>query len=179
MNLMLSDLVWLFGVGLLLWLWWHNLQARELALSAVKRHCAELDLQMLDHAVALGKLGLRRGADGRLRVRRIYTFEFSSTGDERYHGEVETLGPRVHTIRVEPHRLRTQATGLGHPSGPDNVRRFPSCLESRVSPGGVTPGGVTPSEVPPGGVPSGGVTPGESPPSGMPPSGVPPAIDRT
>lgn len=106
MNLLLSDLVWLFAIGVLLLLWWQSMQIRERAMAAVKKRCGELDLQFLDQNVALRKFGLRRGSKGSLQIQRVYAFEFSSTGEERYEGQVEVRGQRIVSIKMQPHRLQ-------------------------------------------------------------------------
>ncbi|MBU6952094.1 MULTISPECIES: DUF3301 domain-containing protein [unclassified Hahella] len=105
MNLQLIDLFWLTLCAIALWGWWEALKVREIALGAARRQCQELDLQFLDGSVALRKLGLRRDARGSMRLARTYTFEFSSTGEERYNGEVDTLGRWVKDVRLDAHRI--------------------------------------------------------------------------
>lgn len=102
---MLDDL---FLIALLLgasfyWISWQ--QAREIALSAVRAHCLNLEVQMLDEYVALNSTRLLRDATGRIRVKRIFLFEFSSTGNERYNGTCIVLGKRVESIQMEPYRI--------------------------------------------------------------------------
>ena len=60
--------------------WFNGQQAKEVALKAVRAHCSKLDVQMLDEYVALNSIRLDRGQTGKLRVRRAFSFEFSSTG---------------------------------------------------------------------------------------------------
>lgn len=101
----LKDLFWLALVALLGLLWWQEQRAREVALRHARRECAAMDLQLLDETVALRALRLGSDRSGRKRLWRRYGFEFSSTGDERYGGEVCTLGLQVVAFRVDPHRL--------------------------------------------------------------------------
>jgi hypothetical protein len=49
------------------WLW-HNHGLREKALERVKQHCAKLDLELLDDAVALKRIAFVRDANGRKRL---------------------------------------------------------------------------------------------------------------
>jgi hypothetical protein len=55
--------------------------------------------------VAVAKLRLARDEDGRLRLRRIYAFEFTETGDNRRHGAIVMLGARLEDLRLEPYRM--------------------------------------------------------------------------
>lgn len=101
----LRSLVLTFLVCLCIWYW---LKARELKDTALKyavRHCNELDLSILDQTVALQKLALRRDLSGRLKVYREYSFDFSSTGEDRYKGVVKMMGPRLQSVKLAPHRV--------------------------------------------------------------------------
>jgi hypothetical protein len=102
---MLDDLLLialLLGVSLY-WISWQR--AREIALGAVRTHCLNLEVQMLDEYVAVSSTRLRRDSAGRMQVRRIFAFEFSSTGNERYNGTCIMLGRRVESIQMEPYRI--------------------------------------------------------------------------
>jgi hypothetical protein len=85
---MLDDLI-LIALLLGAYLYWSNgQQAKEIALQAVGAYCRKLELQMLDESVALRGIRLRRAEAGKIRLQRIFLFEFSSTGNERYNGVV-------------------------------------------------------------------------------------------
>lgn len=101
----LEFLLWLTITALLCGGWWRANQAKESALASVKQHCRRLDLQFLDHSVALQKAGLKGGKTGSLRFYRCYSFEFSSTGDERYRGQVVITGNTVESVDFQAHRL--------------------------------------------------------------------------
>lgn len=105
MYLELIDLFWLMLIGAALLFWYRGLAVRERALVAVRKHCDQMDLQLLDQTVALRSLWLQRDSSGRLRMRRRYNFEFTSTGDERYLGQVVFLGNRLDSIETQAHRL--------------------------------------------------------------------------
>jgi len=85
--------------------WWQSQAVKELAFQATRNHCANMGVQLLDDSVVLRGFWFKRDAGGSLRVRRSYLFEFTSTGDERYHGGTVMLGARVETIQLAPHRL--------------------------------------------------------------------------
>ena len=80
--------------------WYRSLQARETALAVTRAACRELALQPLDGSVALRRIALARDG-GRLRLRRIYGFEFSSDGRDRLTGQTCLVGMRAEWVRVE------------------------------------------------------------------------------
>jgi hypothetical protein len=86
--------------------WIDSLRARERALAAGRAACERYGLQLLDETVAVSTLRLARGADGRLRLRRIYAFEFSDTGNNRRQGSVVILGAEVEDLQLEPYPVQ-------------------------------------------------------------------------
>lgn len=87
-------------------LWSDSLRARERAVSAGRAACERYGVQLLDDTVAFARLRLGRDADGRLRLRRTYSFEFSETGDNRRQGAIVMLGAQLEELQLEPYRLR-------------------------------------------------------------------------
>jgi len=85
------------------WLWLDSLKAREIGIRAARQACGGEGLQFLDETVAGQLLGLARDDDGQLRLRRIYRFEYSDTGDNRRSGSVTLLGHDVELLHVRPH----------------------------------------------------------------------------
>lgn len=102
---MLDDLI-LIALLLGAYLYWFNgQQAKEFALKAVRAHCHNLEVQMLDEYVALSRIQIKREETGKIRLLRTFLFEFSSTGNERYNGACMMLGKRVESIQMEPYRI--------------------------------------------------------------------------
>jgi hypothetical protein len=94
--------VMLLGIlGLLVWWWVTSLRAKEAALKACRRACAREQVQLLDETVTLRRLGFARDPNGRVRVRRTYTFEFSTRGNDRRAGEAVCLGRAPELVRAE------------------------------------------------------------------------------
>ena len=87
----MSDLFAVFLLLLLGWFWLDSLRAREIALGICKAACARRDLQFLDQAVALRRLGLYWGGNG-IRLRRVYRFDFSEEGLGRRNGYLVMRG---------------------------------------------------------------------------------------
>jgi hypothetical protein len=71
------------------YLWQAALKARERARALGHELCARAQVQLLDQTVALQRLGLARGTDGWLHLRRRYRFELSTDGTDRHHGSLD------------------------------------------------------------------------------------------
>jgi hypothetical protein len=82
------------------WFWLDSLRCREIALAAGERACAAQGLQFLDWTVAQMRLRPERDGEGRVRLRRVYRFEYSETGDDRLQGSVRLLGRRVEEVQL-------------------------------------------------------------------------------
>jgi hypothetical protein len=87
----MGDLAAIALLLLLGWFWLDSLRAREIAMGICKAACDRRDLQLLDQAVALKRLGLRWGAEG-VRLRRVYRFDFSEEGVGRLDGYLVLRG---------------------------------------------------------------------------------------
>ncbi|MBM6550497.1 DUF3301 domain-containing protein [Marinomonas ostreistagni] len=104
MNLTLPDLTLGFSLIALALLLWQNFKIRELALARAKQYCQKLDLQILDDAV-YGISWRPVFYKGQPRIRRRFRFTFTTTGEQRYHGELEMIGRHQTHISVDPHRI--------------------------------------------------------------------------
>ena len=87
-------------------LWADSLRARERAVQAGRSACERYGLQFLDDTVAFARLRLARNDEGRLRIARTYTFEFSDTGNNRRDGAIVMLGGELQDLQFEPYRLQ-------------------------------------------------------------------------
>jgi hypothetical protein len=97
-------------IGLLLlagiaWFMWDSLKAREAAVAASRAACVAEGLQFLDETVAIRAIRPVRD-DGVLRLRRVYAFEYTESGDSRRKGSVVMLGERVLVLNVDVERPR-------------------------------------------------------------------------
>jgi hypothetical protein len=102
-------------------LWFDSFQSREAGMRAVRAACAAEDLLLLDDTVALLSLRPARDDDGRLRLRRVYRFEFSDTGNNRRDGEVTLLGSELVTLHL-PHSHRSERASVSTASAAPNPR---------------------------------------------------------
>ncbi len=92
------------SIVLLLWYWLSAMRAKEIATDAAQLSCRRYSLEFLDDTVALLRLRLRRNGKGQLQFYWEYCFEFSSTGNERYQGQVSLLGQVLLQVKLPPHR---------------------------------------------------------------------------
>lgn len=100
-----SDLI-LISLFFAFYIYWSSAQrAKEIAFQATRSYCSKMEVQMLDGYVALNKLRLKRDEGGKVRVWRSFDFEFSSTGEERYNGQIRLLGQRILSIELDPYRI--------------------------------------------------------------------------
>ncbi len=91
------------AAGVLAWV--DSLRARERAVAAGRAACERYGLQFLDDTVSFTRLRLARDDEGRLKLRRTYTFEFSDDGNSRHLGAIVTLGAEVLDLQLEPGRM--------------------------------------------------------------------------
>ena len=101
----LYDLMIAFGVALLGFFIWENAGYRDRAIAIAKQQCEHQDVQLLDDTIALLSVKLKRDARGNFAVTRSYEFEFTSTGDQRYHGQLILHGKRLLHVELQPHRI--------------------------------------------------------------------------
>lgn len=101
----IKALFWLFLFGIAIYYWFNALKIKEIAFVAAQRHCAEMQVQMLDQNVHLRRLWFKRDERGQFRFWRAFYFEFTVTGEDRYAGRVLMLGKYLGSVQLEPHRF--------------------------------------------------------------------------
>jgi hypothetical protein len=86
--------------------WMDSMKAREHAVEAGRSACERYEVQFLDDTVSFANLRFARDAEGRLKLRRVYTFEFSDTGSNRRHGAIVMLGADLEDLQLEPYPVQ-------------------------------------------------------------------------
>jgi hypothetical protein len=102
----MAESITLLLLAALVWLWFDSMRARERALISGKRNCERDGLLFLDETVECVSLGVARNAEGRMALRRTYSFEFSDTGNNRRNGSVVMLGGEVESLYTEPYLIQ-------------------------------------------------------------------------
>ena len=103
------------------WFWNDSLRARERMLDTCARLCRELRVQFLDESVALTRLSLGRSGRGWPEFTRVYAFEFSGTGQDRWQGRATLAGQRVISVQFD-HPEGVTILGGGASVTPDTLR---------------------------------------------------------
>ena len=88
-----------------LWYWWDTLCTKEIARLAGLNACQQASVQFLDDTVERKKAWLRRDRIGSIQLCRLYFFEFSSDGAERYQGRITMLGHKVREVEMDAYRI--------------------------------------------------------------------------
>ena len=93
------------------------MQSKELARIAGKQICKRHDVQFLDDTVEKKKIWIRRNAQGRLEICRIFFFEFATDGAQRYQGRVVVLGKQVSDVNMDAYRIPEQPSQTANKTG--------------------------------------------------------------
>ena len=88
------------------WLVWDSLKARETANAAMREACRHAGLLFLDDTVALDSIRPVRDSEGQVRLRRVFSFEYSDTGHERRKGSLTMMSDTVSALDVGPGRAQ-------------------------------------------------------------------------
>lgn len=99
----MGNLLALLGLALLFLCWWHQRGVKDWALRQAQWRCEQLGLQLLDETVQLCALWPVKDRAGRRVLRRRYRFEFTSTGNERYSGELQLEGLELVGFELPPY----------------------------------------------------------------------------
>ena len=91
--------------GFVLHYWWQSGEYKSRALSLALQHCQQFELQLLDHSMVIRGYWPVRTDNGDWKIRRTYQFEFTSTGHQRYRGELVLVGFRLDSIQLEAYQL--------------------------------------------------------------------------
>jgi hypothetical protein len=88
------------------WFWYDSMAARERAVKAGRDACESQGLQFLDETVLCTRTRPARDEEGRVKLRRVYAFEFSDDGARRRSGVVVMRGTAVESLELDPYLLR-------------------------------------------------------------------------
>lgn len=103
---MSNDIILIIVLVLFFLYWFDSQKIKEIALNAVRDRCLLNEVQLIDSYVALNSFRLKRDDSGKICITRSFSFEFTSTGNERYNGTVVMSGSRVQSIYMQPYRIQ-------------------------------------------------------------------------
>ena len=81
--------------------WQQAMKCKEQALYAARKECKICGVQLLDQTVQQARISLSRDEQGRWRIWRVYRFDYTETGQERFSGTITLLGQKVLRIALE------------------------------------------------------------------------------
>ena len=81
------------------------MRCKEISRLAASQACTQDDLQFLDDTVGLKKIWISRNNRGRLHFCRLFIFEFTSDGSQRYYGRIVMLGKRIEELEMDAYRI--------------------------------------------------------------------------
>ncbi len=85
--------------------WWQSGEYKGRAMAFALQHCKEHGLQLLDQSMVIKGYWPVRLSSGRWSIRRSYQFEFTSTGHQRYRGNLILLGFKPDSIQLEAYQV--------------------------------------------------------------------------
>lgn len=97
-------------LGCLFWLWFESTRVHEIAVERARSQCHVHEVQFLDATVSLASIKPARDENGRLTLKRTYTFEYSDTGNDRQPGSITMLGRVVQFLDISPRPARADIT---------------------------------------------------------------------
>jgi len=107
---MTLTLIALLGIGVLSLLWSASRIAADVARRAGRLACQRAGVQLLDETVSLSHISFRRDRNGRLRLLRRYSFDYSRHGSDRARGQLALLGTELQWIS-EPESAPSDGQG--------------------------------------------------------------------
>jgi hypothetical protein len=87
------------------WFVWDTLRSREHANAAMRNACERHGLLFLDDTVSLHSIRPVRDDDGRVKLRRVYRFQYSDTGHNRRNGSITLVTDTVTNLELDHERL--------------------------------------------------------------------------
>ncbi|MBF0357007.1 MAG: DUF3301 domain-containing protein [Magnetococcales bacterium] len=83
-------------------IFWHStMQAREIGLVITKQLCSDMGTKLLDDAIVLSHLRVKRDDQGRLQIRRIYSFRYLDNQNDIHHGTLILLGKKQESVLLD------------------------------------------------------------------------------
>ena len=89
-------LIWMLLLAGAVLLWQSARTAAEAALRSARKVCEQNNVQLLDQSVAFARFEVRAGI-----IRRVFSFDYSPNGRERFRGLLWLRGRRAETVAFD------------------------------------------------------------------------------
>ncbi|MGR6874041.1 DUF3301 domain-containing protein [Pseudomonas sp. HK3] len=103
--MLLTDVFIVLVLMLFAWLWWLDRGLKQTAYKRCKQYCDEANVQLLDDNIQIHRTRLKKNSRNQWRLYRCFTFEFTSTQEQRYQGRLEMMGRAITNIELDPYRI--------------------------------------------------------------------------
>lgn len=100
----MKELLLIGFIAFLFWLWRNSMMSREISFTLAKQACANLQVQLLDDTVSLNSIKLCRNRRGTMALCRVYSFEFTQSGEARFQGKIALNGLEVKDVVLDTHQ---------------------------------------------------------------------------
>ena len=96
-----NSVLFLSAIICVVLVWFEALRVREAVTRMCRELCEKSSLQLLDQTVSLASISLKHTVSRHLFLHRIYQFEVSSNGSDRFTGYVSLAGRTVEAIQID------------------------------------------------------------------------------
>ena len=101
----LTELFIIFTFAPLIWLWLDAMKIKEAVRHKAAILCKQNHVQFLDDTVQLSRFTIDRQAFWQLRLKRVYSFEFTNNESIRYHGHIIVIGRSIVETYMDAYRI--------------------------------------------------------------------------
>ena len=101
----MGNFLFLLLVAVGAWFWWQSQKSRQAATQAAIEACNRSNLQFLDGTVHLRKYWPMRTGKRTIQLCRLYFFEYSDDGSQRFTGRLVLVGTRIIEVELDAYRL--------------------------------------------------------------------------
>jgi hypothetical protein len=113
-----NSLLILVAIIAVILFWYESLRVRESVTHMCRQICEKCNLQLLDQTVSLISIRIRRSASGYPFLYRVYQFEVSNNGVDRFSGYVAMSGRLVEAVQIDSNEGMTTI----YPAAPAQIQ---------------------------------------------------------
>lgn len=97
----MTEILLLLLFGGVVAFWFDSRAVQEVAVARCRQACENEGFQFLDEVAPAWHLRLQRDANGNMRIRRVFTFDYSTPLAERRSGSIVMLGRTPILLRLD------------------------------------------------------------------------------
>ncbi len=97
----MQEILLIVALFFILNFWYQSMKCRETAVAAAKSACSQINVQLLDETVEMIRLRLCRTKSGTMALCRMYSFDFSTDGEQRHSGMISMRGRTISDVVLD------------------------------------------------------------------------------